>query len=55
MGCQGKCFMFPIYSADGQLLGWQEKSKGYFMNVPLCTRLSPRWVAHVQRRCAHRC
>lgn len=31
---KGKCWMLPIYSFDGQLLGWQEKSKGYFMNVP---------------------
>jgi len=31
---KGKCFMLPIYSADNRLLGWQEKSKGYFMNVP---------------------
>jgi hypothetical protein len=30
----GKCWMFPVYSFDHVLLGWQEKSKGYFMNVP---------------------
>lgn len=31
---KGKCWLFPIYGFDGQLMGWQEKSKGYFMNVP---------------------
>ncbi len=31
---KGKCWMLPIYSFDNELLGWQEKSKGYFMNVP---------------------
>lgn len=31
---RGKCWMLPIYSFDNQLLGWQEKSKGYFKNVP---------------------
>lgn len=31
-----KCFLIPVYAfgALGELLGWQEKSKGYFNNVP---------------------
>lgn len=31
---KGKCWLLPIYTFDNQLAGWQEKSKGYFMNVP---------------------
>lgn len=33
---EGKCFLIPVYEFGpmGQLLGWQEKSKGYFNNVP---------------------
>lgn len=31
---KGKCWLLPIYTFDGMLAGWQEKSKGYFMNVP---------------------
>lgn len=31
---KGKCWLLPIYSFGGPLLGWQEKSKGYFNNVP---------------------
>lgn len=31
---KGKCWLLPIYTFDGNLAGWQEKSKGYFMNVP---------------------
>lgn len=31
---KGKCWLLPIYNFDGNLVGWQEKSKGYFMNVP---------------------
>lgn len=30
----GKCWLIPIYAIDGTLLGWQEKSRGYFNNVP---------------------
>lgn len=31
---EGRCWLIPIYDFTGQLLGWQEKSKGYFNNVP---------------------
>ena len=31
---KGKCWLIPIFAFDGQMLGWQEKSKGYFNNVP---------------------
>ncbi len=37
---KGKCWLLPIYSFDGFLLGWQEKSKGYFMNVPKAVKKS---------------
>jgi len=31
----GKCFLIPLYTVDGsRLVGWQEKSRGYFNNVP---------------------
>jgi hypothetical protein len=30
----GKCWVIPIISPLGELLGWQEKSTGYFCNVP---------------------
>jgi hypothetical protein len=30
----GKCWVIPIISPIGELLGWQEKSTGYFCNVP---------------------
>jgi hypothetical protein len=29
-----KCWLLPIYTFDNELAGWQEKSKGYFNNVP---------------------
>ena len=31
---EGKCWLLPIYACEGALLGWQEKSTGYFNNVP---------------------
>lgn len=31
---EDKFFMLPIYSFKGELMGWQEKSVGYFNNVP---------------------
>jgi hypothetical protein len=31
---EGKYFMLPVYSFKGELMGWQEKSTGYFNNVP---------------------
>jgi hypothetical protein len=32
---EGRCFLIPLYTAiDDVLIGWQEKSKGYFLNVP---------------------
>lgn len=30
----GRCWLIPVYRFDGVLLGWQEKSTGYFNNVP---------------------
>lgn len=31
---EGACFLLPVYNFDGVLMGWQEKSNGYFKNVP---------------------
>lgn len=32
---EGMCFLIPLVDIDtGMLIGWQEKAKGYFMNVP---------------------
>jgi 5S rRNA maturation endonuclease (ribonuclease M5) len=31
---EGKCFLIPVYTFSGELIGWQEKSHGYFNNVP---------------------
>lgn len=32
---EDRCFLIPLYTIkDNTLIGWQEKSKGYFMNVP---------------------
>lgn len=31
---EGKCWLLPIYAFEGALLGWQEKSTGYFNNFP---------------------
>ena len=33
---EGRCFLIPVYEFGplGKLLGWQEKSKGHFNNVP---------------------
>jgi 5S rRNA maturation endonuclease (ribonuclease M5) len=31
---KGMCYLLPMYSFDGVLLGWQEKSAGYFNNYP---------------------
>lgn len=36
----GKCWLLPIYTFDNRLIGWQEKSKGYFMNVPVGVKKS---------------
>jgi len=33
-------WLIPVYSFDGQLLGWQEKGRGYFNNVPVRMRKS---------------
>ncbi len=30
----GRCWLLPIYAFAGALIGWQEKSTGYFNNVP---------------------
>lgn len=35
-----KAWVIPIVSADGQLLGWQEKSTGWYRNVPVGVRKS---------------
>lgn len=37
---EGKCWLLPIYTFDHQLAGWQEKSKGYFNNVPIAVKKS---------------
>jgi hypothetical protein len=29
-----RCIILPVYHFDGHLMGWQEKSAGYFNNVP---------------------
>ena len=29
-----RCWIIPLRLPDGRLIGWQEKAKGYFMNVP---------------------
>jgi hypothetical protein len=29
-----RCIILPVYHFDGRLMGWQEKSAGYFNNVP---------------------
>ena len=31
---EGRCWLLPIYAFQGALLGWQEKSTGYFNNFP---------------------
>lgn len=31
---EGLCYLLPMYSFDGVLMGWQEKSAGYFNNYP---------------------
>lgn len=32
---EGNCFLIPLYDVRTRtLIGWQEKAKGYFMNVP---------------------
>ena len=31
---QGKCWILPVYTFAGNLVGWQEKSTGYANNVP---------------------